>query len=159
MLSEAACICESGEKKDQSSPFSPHFRLLLSQFSRAATARAKLDQDQSAKKMNYLKHQAELGITTALRSIQTDYERVEAYKVASDLAQQKLQAEEAKFKAELSNNYLALQCQRDLAEARSAELRAITDYNLSRSRLDRASGVSLKNRIIKLTDVPLGDLG
>jgi outer membrane protein TolC len=124
--------------------------------SRAAAAQAKLSQGQAAKKFTYLEQQAELEIETALRAIQTDYERVEAYRVASDLAQQKLQAEEAKFKAGLSSNYFVLQYQRDLAQARSAELRAIIDYNLSRSRLDRAMGVSLSKRNIKLTDVPSG---
>jgi outer membrane protein TolC len=120
--------------------------------SRAAAAQAKLNQEQSVKKLKYVEQQAALEIKMALRAIQTDYERVEAYKVASDLSEKKLQAEEAKLKTGLSTNYFVLQYQRDLADARSAELRAIIDYNLSRSRLDRALGVSLKNWNIKLTD-------
>lgn len=123
---------------------------LKSIVSRAAAAQAKLDLDQSTKKLKYLEQQAELEIRMALRAIQTDYERVEAYKAASDLAEKKLQAEEAKFRAGLSTNYFVLQYQRDLADARSSELRAVIDYNLSKSRLDRALGVSLKNRNIKL---------
>jgi len=125
-------------------------------FSRAAAAQAKLSLDQSARKYQYLEQQAELEIEMALRAIKTDYERVEAYRVATDLAEQKLQAEEAKFQAGMSNNYFVLQYQRDLAQSRSAELRAIIDYNLSRSRLDRTLGISLEKRNIKLTDVAPG---
>lgn len=128
-------------------------------FSRAAAAQAKLELHQTAKKLKYLEQQAELEIETALRAIQTDYERVEAYRVAVDLAEQKLQAEEAKFKAGMSGNYFILQYQRDLAQARSAELKAIIDYNLSRARLDRVLGVSLINRNIRLTDDLSGGKG
>jgi outer membrane protein TolC len=128
---------------------------LKSIVSRAAAAQAKLSLDQSARKQKYLEQQAELEIETALRAIETDYEQVEAYRAARDLAEQKLQAEEAKFKAGMSSNYFVLQYQRDLAEARSAELRSIIEYNLSSALLDRVLGISLKTRNIKLTDVPL----
>jgi outer membrane protein TolC len=124
--------------------------------SRAAAAQAELSLAQSSRKLKYLEQQAELEAEMALRAIQTNYEQVEAYRAARDLAEQKLQAEEAKFKAGMSNNYFVLQYQRDLAEARSAELRAIIDYSLSLSRLDRVLGVSLKTKNIKLTDVPPG---
>lgn len=90
----------------------------------------------------------------ALRAIRTNYEEVEAYGAARDLAEQKLRAEEAKFKAGLSSNYFVLQYQRDLAQARSLELRAIIDYNLANSLLDRILGISLQTRNINLADLP-----
>jgi outer membrane protein TolC len=125
-------------------------------FSRAAAAQAKLALEQSVRRQRQLEQQAELEIETALRAIRSDYEQVEAYGAARDLAEQKLQAEEAKFKAGLSNNYFVLQYQRDLAQARSLELRAIIDYNLSNSLLDRVLGISLKTRNINLADLPFG---
>ncbi len=124
-------------------------------FSRAAEAEAKLALEQSVRRERQLEQQAELEIETALRAIRSNYEQVEAYGTARDLAEQKLRAEEAKFKAGLSNNYFVLQYQRDLAQARILELRAIIDYNLANSLLDRVLGISLKTRNINLADLPL----
>ena len=125
-------------------------------FSRAAEAQAKLALEQSIRRERHLEQQAELEVEMALRAIRSDYEQVEAYGAARDLAEQKLRAEEAKFKAGLSNNYFVLQYQRDLAQARSFELRAIIDYNLSNSLLDRVLGISFKTRNINLADLPFG---
>ncbi len=125
-------------------------------FSRAAAARAELALEQSVRRQQHLIQQAELEIETALRAIRSDYELVEAYRSARDLAAQKLRAEEEKFKAGLSSNYFVLQYQRDLAQARSLELRAIINYNLSNSLLDRVLGISLKTRHINLADLPFG---
>lgn len=122
--------------------------------SRAAASRAKAALEQSVRRQRQLEQQAELEIETALRAIRSNYEQVEAYGAARGLAEQKLQAEEAKFKAGLSNNYFVLQYQRDLAQARSLELRAIIEYNLANSLLDRVLGISLKTRNINLGDLP-----
>jgi outer membrane protein TolC len=124
-------------------------------FSRAAAAQAKLALEQSVRRQRQLEQQAELEIETTLRAIRSDYEQVEAYGAARDLAAQKLQAEEEKFKAGLSSNYFVLQYQRDLAQARSLELRAIVNYKLSNSLLDKVLGISLKTRNINLADLPL----
>jgi len=51
----------------------------------------------------------------------------------------------------LTTHYTVLQHQRDLANAISAELRAVIDYNLSLAQLDRAMGVSLKNKNIEFS--------
>jgi outer membrane protein TolC len=71
--------------------------------------------------------------------------------VARELAEQKLDAEEKKLKVGLTTNYVVLQYQRDLADARSSELRAIIDYNLSLAQLDRTTGISLKKKNIQLS--------
>ena len=90
-------------------------------------------------------------IKNAVRAVRTDYKRVQAYRVARELAEQKLNAEEKKLKVGLTTNYVVLQYQRDLADARSAELRAIIDYNLSLAQLDRTTGASLKKKNIQLS--------
>lgn len=53
----------------------------------------------------------------------------------------------------LSTNYTVLQFQRDLADARSNEIRAIIDYNLSLAALDRTLGTSLENKGIEFSQV------
>ena len=76
-----------------------------------------------------------------------------AYKVARELAGEKLEAEEKKLRVGLTTNYVVLQYQRDLADARGAELRAIVDYNISLARLNQALGVTLKNKNIKFSEL------
>ncbi len=87
-----------------------------------------------------------------MRAVQTNYERVLARRSARQLAEEKLQAEEAKLKVGLSNNFYVLTYQRDLATAKTAELRALIDYTLARGQLDKATGTSLDKRAIKITD-------
>ena len=53
----------------------------------------------------------------------------------------------------LTTNYDVLLRQRDLADARSSELRALIDYNLALAALDRALGATLEKKNIKLTDI------
>lgn len=118
--------------------------------SRADYARAKVEVEQTELRLKQQEQQAFLEIKTGVRAVETDYQRVQAYKIARELAEKKLEAEEAKLRAGLSSNYFVLQYQRDLALARSSELKSIIDYNLSLSRLDRALGITLEKKNIKL---------
>jgi outer membrane protein TolC len=121
--------------------------------SRAAHAHARVSREQSEVRLKSLEQKIILEVKTAVRAVQTDFQRAEAYKVARELAEQKLEAEEAKLNAGLSSNFVVLQYQRDLSNARSNELRAIVDYNISLSQLDKTLGVSLENRNIKISDL------
>lgn len=118
--------------------------------SRADYARAKVEVEQTELRLKQQEQQAFLEIKTAVRAVETDYQRVQAYKIARELAEQKLEAEESKLRAGLSSNYFVLQYQRDLALAKSSELKSIIDYNLSLSRLDKALGITLEKKNIKL---------
>ena len=120
--------------------------------SRAMYTQAKLSMEQSLLNLKSQEQQIFLEIKNAVRAVETNYKRVQAYRVARELAEQKLAAEEEKLKVGLSTNYIVLQYQRDLSTARSTELRAIVDYNLSTAALDRALGLSLKNKDMKVSD-------
>ncbi|MDH4195895.1 MAG: TolC family protein [Candidatus Aminicenantes bacterium] len=120
--------------------------------SRANYVQAKLNMEQAVLSLKDQEQQAFLEIKTALRAVETNYKRTQAYRLARELAEQKLAAEEEKFKVGQSTNYVVLTYQRDLATARSTELNAIITLNISQAALDRALGVSLRNRNIRLTD-------
>lgn len=124
---------------------------------RAALVQAKMSRDRAAVRMRSLEQKAFLETKTTVRTVETDYLRVEAYRIARELAEQKLQAEEAKLRAGMTTNFVVLQYQRDLANAKSAELKAVIDYNLSLSRLNNTIGASLKNWNIKLSDAGSGE--
>jgi outer membrane protein TolC len=109
-------------------------------FSRASVAQAKLNLTQANLRLKDQEQQIFLEVKTAVRAVQTNYRRVQAYGSARELAQKKLEAEEEKFRVGLSTNYFILQYQRDLANAQIMELRAMVDYNISLANLYRVQG-------------------
>jgi len=121
--------------------------------SRAAYTQARLTMDQALLNLKNQEQQVVLEIRNAVRSLDTTYKQVLAFKVASDLAEKKLAAEEERLRVGLSTNYLVLQYQRDLTTARVSELQAIINYNLAQVALDRSTGTILEKRKIKVEDV------
>jgi outer membrane protein TolC len=113
----------------------------------------KLSADQAILRIKNVEQQVYLEIKNAVRDVETNFKRVQAYQAARELAERKLQAEEKKLKVGLTTNYLVLIHQRDLANARTSELKAVIDYNLSLAALDRSLGTSLKNKNIDVADV------
>ena len=121
--------------------------------SRANLAQARLNMDQALLEMENQQKQVVLEIRNAVRSLETTYKQVQAYKVARELAERKLQAEEDKLRIGQSTNYSVLLIQRDLTTARIAELAAIVNYNLAQVGLDRSTGVILEKRNIKIANM------
>ena len=78
------------------------------------------------------------------RAVETNAKQVAAYRVAREMAEKSLEAEEKKLSVGLSTNYFILEFQDKLANARSAELKAKVDYILSVERLEKAMGRSLE---------------
>jgi outer membrane protein TolC len=112
---------------------------------------SKISYEQSLADLANLEQRIFLDIRTAVRAVDTGYKRVQAYKAAAELAETKLVAEEKKLKVGLTTNYVVLQYQRDLADARSAELRALIEYNVAMAYLDKSLGTSLKDKNIEFS--------
>ena len=123
------------------------FRNVLS---RALYAQAHIDLEQTSLRLKGLEQDVRTRIKIALRDVEANFLRIEALKVARELAEKQLAAEEEKFKAGYSSNYFLLQYQGELANQRSQEIRAIVDYNLSLANLKKELGVSLKEKNINL---------
>ena len=120
---------------------------------RAQYAQARVSLDQAQTRLQNQEQQAFLEIRNAVRDVQTNYKQVQAYRLARELAQEKLEAEQKKLKVGLATNYEVLLHQRDLADAQSSELRAVIDYNLALAALDRALGTTLEKKNIKTTEI------
>jgi len=120
---------------------------------RAQYAQARVNLKKAQVNLQNQEQQAFLEIRNAVRDVQTNYKQVQAYKLARELAQEKLEAEQKKLKVGLATNYEVLLHQRDLADAQSSELRAVIDYNLSLAALDRALGMTLEKKNIKMTEI------
>ena len=98
---------------------------------RNAEARAQIGYDQYSTIMRRLELQIASDVRTAARAVETNFKRVATTRSARTLQARRLDAEEKKFAAGMSTNFLVTQAQRDLALSEVAELRAISDYNKS----------------------------
>jgi len=121
--------------------------------SRASYAQAQISMQTALLNMKNSEQAAVLEIRNAVRSVQTSYKLVQANKVARELAEKKLAAEEEKLRVGLSTNYTVLQFQRDLTAARINELKSIIDYNISQSGLDRSMGTLLETKNIRIAEL------
>jgi len=80
-------------------------------------------------------------IREAVRAIEAAIKRVEVTRAATRLAQTQLEAEQERFRLGLSTSFEVLEFQRDLTDARTAEIQASSDYNVELARLDQRTGV------------------
>jgi outer membrane protein TolC len=94
----------------------------------ANLARARLEDTQARKQLQA----SELDIVTEVRdlgrTVETNAKRVESTRASRALAEKRLEAEQKKFTAGMTSSFFVTQAQRDLADARNRELRAIIDY-------------------------------
>ena len=83
----------------------------------------------------------------AARQVQTNQKRVETSRAARELAERRLEAEEKKFAAGIQTSFFVFQAQRDLAQARTNELRAISRLQQVGGRLRGRAGSAAAIRI------------
>ena len=119
--------------------------------SRAAYAQARVDLEQAKLQLKEQEQQIYTDLKIAVRTVETNFKRIEALRIARELAQKQLEAEEEKLKVGLTTNYFVLQYQRDLATARSQEIQVIIDYILSVAALNRDMGISLDENDIRIS--------
>jgi HAE1 family hydrophobic/amphiphilic exporter-1 len=70
-------------------------------------------------------------VNAAVREVDTNYRRLDTSATAVSLAERRLDAEQRKFASGLSTSFFVFQAQRDLSEAREAQLRSLIDYHLA----------------------------
>jgi outer membrane protein TolC len=97
----------------------------------ANLARAKLQYSQAETQLKDLQLAIATQVRDVARQVQTNQKRVESARAARALAERRLDAEEKKFAAGIQTTFFVFQAQRDLAQARTNEVRAMADYNKS----------------------------
>ncbi len=128
------------------------FSLPLSNFTtKADYVRARMELEKGELELKDIEKQLFLEVKNAVRDIETNDKRVQAYRVARELAEKRLEAEVKKLNVGLSTNYFVLQFQEELANARSMELTSMVDSNLAWARLEKTVGRSLEKRNIKIS--------
>ena len=91
-----------------------------------------------------------LEVDNAWEKVQTNYKSILATRVATHAAEEALAAEMTKLKAGTTTSFTVLQMQNKAADARSREIRALADYNISLAELEKAEGISLRKNQIEL---------
>jgi HAE1 family hydrophobic/amphiphilic exporter-1 len=110
---------------------------------KAAAASARIGKEQALASFRRLELNVVAEVRTAARGVESGFKRVQSTGAARVLAAQRLDAEEKKFAAGMSTNFLVTQAQRDLADAESAELRAIAEYRISLVNFQRVQEAGL----------------
>lgn len=112
---------------------------ISAQKARLASARIQYEQTQAQVRARELDVAAE--VTRAGLDVQSALKRLEAARLSRELAERQLEAEASKFEVGMSTNYQIVQFQRDLANARNSELRAILDYQRALVEFERVQSV------------------
>jgi HAE1 family hydrophobic/amphiphilic exporter-1 len=111
--------------------------------SEANLARARIQYSQAQTEMKNLDLQVAMEVRNVARQVQTNQKRVDSTRVARELAERRLDAAQKKFAAGIETNFFVFQAQRDLTQARTSEVRAISDYNRSLVDFEAVQEVSL----------------
>jgi len=112
---------------------------------RAEAARAQIQATQVAAQTRQLEVQVVTEVTNAAITAQNTFDEIETARQARDLAEQKLDAEQRKFGVGLSTNYLVVQAQKDLADAKNSVLQAEINYQKALIDFDRAQQTTLQS--------------
>ena len=116
---------------------------LLNRRAKGNAAVARLAKERAELSLRRLEMQVAREVRSAARRVTTDFQRVDSTRAARVLQARRLDAEEKRFAAGMSTNFLVTQAQRDLAFAEVSELQAIADYRKSLIEFDRVQEAGL----------------
>jgi outer membrane protein TolC len=119
---------------------------------KANLAIARLEASQAGVEIRSAEQQVEAEVRNAVVALETARQRIEAARASREAAETQLMAEQERFAAGLSTNFLVLTRQNDLTAARVTETSALADYRRASTELDRATGILLQQRGIEVVD-------
>lgn len=107
--------------------------------------KAKLGLDQQQLSLQNLEQNLSVQVRINYRNVQTAYELIGSTRVARQLAQEQLDAEQKKFNEGLSTNFQVLDYQDQLTQAITNEALAIAAYNKAIVNLESTTGITLQH--------------
>jgi len=145
--------------KNNSPDYAVGLNLSIPLRNRAAQAdqiRSQLEYRQAQLHLQQLENQIGIEVRNAQFALMQNRSRVDTARKARDLAQQTFEIEQKKKALGASTSNLVLQTQRDLAQAESNFVAAMSAYEKSRVELDRATGLTLTHSGIEIQDAEKG---
>ncbi len=130
---------------------------LADMLGRSRVALASIELREAQAKQKAREQQVMLEVSEAVHNLNTLAKSVEAFRVAREYAEKRLEAETRKLAVGLTTNFFVLDAQEKLATARSNELKALVDYNLAQARLEKVLGTTMLNRKVSLSQVGRSD--
>jgi outer membrane protein TolC len=131
---------------------------LRNRAAQADNLRARFEQQQQEISLERLKQQVDLEVRQAMVSLTQGRAQIEAANEALMLAGQVLDAEQARLESGVSTAYNIILRQRDLAAARAAQIAASVTYAKALVDIHRATGATLKENGIELSDALTGEV-
>jgi HAE1 family hydrophobic/amphiphilic exporter-1 len=91
-------------------------------------ARTRLEREQNGERLRSAEFKVVREVRQAGFQLEQNRQRIETTRLARELSEQRLDAEQKRFEVGMSTNFNVIQAQRDLAVARNSELQAQLDY-------------------------------
>jgi outer membrane protein len=125
----------------------------------ADVARDELQLRQTQIRLKQLENQIRTEVEDALIALQRTRAAYQAAVETTTLQQQSLDIEQEKFNVGLSTNFLVIQYQGFLAQAKSTEVAALDAYAKARAQFERAAGLTLDAHNISIDEAMRGQVG
>jgi outer membrane protein len=97
----------------------------------ATLARTGLEREQTSAQLRSSEFKVVREVRQSAMVVEQNRERIGTTRLARELSEQRLDAEQKRFEVGMSTNFNVIQAQRDLAVARNSELQAQLDYQLA----------------------------
>ena len=124
--------------------------LPLSNFvSRAGLARARLAQDQARLQLEKERQTIEVEVAEAVKDLEVSATRIATSAHYRELMEKRVQAETQRYDLGLVGSEWLFTYQRNLAQAKADEIRAVIDYRIALAALDRAMGTTIRTKGLK----------
>lgn len=114
--------------------------------------KSRLEKERTLLELKRVEQTILVEVDNALTGVENSHKRIGAARVATRAAGQSLTAEMGKLKRGLSTSFVVLELQKQLAEAKSRELRAVADHAIAIAQLQQAEGATLRANQIELVD-------
>jgi outer membrane protein len=131
---------------------------LRNRSAQADQVRAELEYRQAQMSLQQQENKIRIEVRNAQFSVQQNRAAVEAARAAVELGKQSLDAEQKKYALGASTSTLVLQNDRDLTQAQSNLVTAMSNYEKSRVELDRTIGATLDRLGILMSDAERGQV-
>jgi outer membrane protein TolC len=131
---------------------------LANRAARADVARDQLQVRQQQIRLRQLEKEVWLEVQNALIAVQQARETYKSAQQERILQEQTVESENERLEVGATTNYQVIQYQRDLAQARSAEISAASDYFKARIALERAAGTILTDNGVILSEAVTGQV-
>ncbi len=122
----------------------------------ADQVRSELEYRQAQMRLQQVQNTIRIQVRNAQFAVQQNRAAVEAARKAVELQRQNLDAEQKKYALGASTNILVLGAQRDLAQAESNLVSAMSNYEKSKVALDQQTGLTLTHLGIEIADAENG---